>query len=127
MRFLALQPAIKGVGSTSSTVCDWGLGYVNIDIYHSQCRPGALTSTLAPTITKASNTVQPTTASTTSSAPQSSVCSGRRTKFKYFGVNESGADFGDGKIPGVLGTDYARLSPSSIDVSTRDSTELGHH
>jgi len=37
------------------------------------------------------------------------------TKFKYFGVNQSGAEFGENKIPGVLGTDYTWPSPSSID------------
>jgi endoglucanase len=30
----------------------------------------------------------------------------RLSKFQWFGVNESGAEFGSGDIPGVLGTDY---------------------
>jgi endoglucanase len=43
------------------------------------------------------------------------VCTGSRTKFKFLGVNESGAEFGNTAWPGVLGTDYTWPSPSSID------------
>lgn len=35
--------------------------------------------------------------------------------FDSFGASEAGAEFGDGSIPGVLGTDYTWPSPSSID------------
>jgi endoglucanase len=52
-------------------------------------------------------------ATTTSSA----VTCNNRTKFKYFGVNESGAEFGSA-IPGTLGKDYTWPSPSSIDYFT---------
>ena len=30
----------------------------------------------------------------------------RASKFQFFGVNESGAEFGSGSLPGTLGTDY---------------------
>lgn len=30
----------------------------------------------------------------------------RVSKFQFFGVNESGAEFGNGNLPGALGTDY---------------------
>ncbi|PAV16406.1 endoglucanase [Pyrrhoderma noxium] len=53
----------------------------------------------------------PTATSTTAAAVE---CLGA-TKFDYFGVNESGAEFGNNKIPGTLGTDYTWPSPSSID------------
>lgn len=43
------------------------------------------------------------------------TCSGDLAKFEYFGVNESGAEFGSDNIPGVLGTDYIFPSESSID------------
>ena len=56
----------------------------------------------------------PTATSTTAAAVE---CLGA-TKFDYFGVNESGAEFGNNKIPGTLGTDYTWPSPSSIDVSS---------
>ncbi|KZV84842.1 glycoside hydrolase [Exidia glandulosa HHB12029] len=38
-----------------------------------------------------------------------------RTKFELFGVNESGAEFGSGKVPGVLGTDYTWPTTASVD------------
>ncbi|KAG8888776.1 hypothetical protein FRB98_006788 [Tulasnella sp. 332] len=41
-----------------------------------------------------------------------------KEKFKYFGVNESGAEFGNTAWPGVLGTDYIWPAPSSIDYFT---------
>ncbi|KAG8876776.1 hypothetical protein FRB97_003927 [Tulasnella sp. 331] len=39
-------------------------------------------------------------------------------KFKFFGVSESGAEFGSTAWPGVLGTDYIWPAPSSIDYFT---------
>ncbi|KAF5327667.1 hypothetical protein D9619_004868 [Psilocybe cf. subviscida] len=79
------------------------------------CLPGS--NTTNPTTTTTSTTR--TTASPTSSAPgtSNSLCpgAGGLTKFRFFGVNEAGAEFGDNKIPGILGTDYTWPSPSSID------------
>ncbi|KAJ3555099.1 hypothetical protein NM688_g2764 [Phlebia brevispora] len=94
-----------GIGFTGSTVCDAGTTCIELNAYYSQCQPSTATS--------APNTIQSST--TTSTAPSSSVCSGTRTKFEFFGVNESGAEFGNTNIPGVLGTDYTWPSPSSID------------
>ncbi|KAF9532515.1 glycoside hydrolase [Crepidotus variabilis] len=55
----------------------------------------------------------------TISAPDATLCNGSAlTKFKFFGVNESGAEFGDTAIPGTLGKDYTWPSPSSIDYFT---------
>jgi endoglucanase len=39
----------------------------------------------------------------------------RTSKFQWFGVNESGAEFGSGSIPGQLGKDYTWPVDSSID------------
>ena len=36
--------------------------------------------------------------------------------FKFFGVNESGAEFGQNNIPGTLNTDYTFPSNSSLSV-----------
>lgn len=38
----------------------------------------------------------------------------RASNFVWIGANESGAEFGQGKIPGVLGTDYTFPSTSAI-------------
>ncbi|TFK40409.1 endoglucanase [Crucibulum laeve] len=92
-----------GIGYTGSTTCDNSV-CVKSDDYYSQCRPGTATTTVGGG-----------TGTSTSTAPSSTVCSGSTTKFKFFGVNESGAEFGNTKWPGVLGTDYTWPSPSSID------------
>ncbi|TFY71160.1 hypothetical protein EVG20_g1857 [Dentipellis fragilis] len=94
-----------GIGYSGSTTCDSGTTCVHLNDYYFQCQPG----TSAPTTSQS-----PTTTSSASS-PSNSVCSGSRTKFTYFGVNESGAEFGNNVIPGVLGTDYTWPSPSSVD------------
>ncbi|KAH9847857.1 endoglucanase [Lenzites betulinus] len=86
-----------GIGFSGDTTCAAGSACVAQNPYYSQCLPGAA----APT--------------TTGSAPSASVCAGARTKFKLFGVNESGAEFGNNVIPGQLGKDYTWPSPTSID------------
>lgn len=40
----------------------------------------------------------------------------RKSKFLFTGVNESGAEFGQGNIPGTLGKDYTWPVHSTIDV-----------
>ncbi|KAF8149888.1 endoglucanase [Crassisporium funariophilum] len=92
-----------GLTYSGSTVCDAGSTCVVSSPYYSQCLPSSGTTPGGGSPT------------TTGTAPSSSVCSGTRTKFQYFGVNESGAEFGNTKWPGVLGTDYTWPSPSSID------------
>ncbi|KIM39800.1 glycoside hydrolase family 5 protein [Hebeloma cylindrosporum] len=72
------------------------------------------TSSLIPPGTTRTSGSSSTVTSTTS-APGPTVCPGTRTKFKYFGVNQSGAEFGGASWPGVLGTNYIWPSPSSID------------
>ena len=39
----------------------------------------------------------------------------RAGKLQFFGVNESGPEFGDGKFPGVYGVDYTWPTLSTID------------
>ncbi|KAI0763305.1 endoglucanase [Trametes elegans] len=86
-----------GSGFSGDTTCDPGSACVKVNDYYSQCQPGAA----APT--------------STSSAPGPSACAGSRTKFKFFGVNQSGAEFGNNAVPGQLGKDYTWPEPSSID------------
>ncbi|KIP10991.1 glycoside hydrolase family 5 protein [Phlebiopsis gigantea 11061_1 CR5-6] len=100
-----------GIGYSGSTACDAGSYCSVLNSYYSQCLPGAATAT-ASSVPASSTSA---TGTSTAVSPSSSVCSGSRTKFKFFGVNESGAEFGNTKIPGVLGTDYTFPSPSSID------------
>ncbi|KAG8790989.1 hypothetical protein FRC12_010425 [Ceratobasidium sp. 428] len=90
-----------GKGWTGATTCVSGYVCKVSNEYYSQCLPG----TAAPT----------TTTTGTGPTPSSGVCSGTRTKFKYFGVNESSAEFGEGKWPGVLDKDYTWPTTSSVD------------
>lgn len=55
-------------------------------------------------------------APTSSSSSETSVVK-RKSKFLFTGVNESGAEFGQGNLPGTLGTDYTWPVHSTIDVS----------
>ncbi|KXN84735.1 Endoglucanase 3 [Leucoagaricus sp. SymC.cos] len=94
-----------GNGWSGDTTCVSGAVCTKLNDYYSQCLLGSATTTTNP-------------GSPTTSAPSGggTLCSGAsRTKFKYFGVNQSGAEFGDGKIPGALGTDYTWPSPTSVD------------
>ncbi|KAJ7593237.1 endoglucanase [Mycena floridula] len=97
-----------GIGWSGATNCDSGSTCIVVNPYYSQCQPGSATATTS---------VPSTTVTTTAGAPGPSGCttSGTRTKFKFFGVNESGAEFGNNVIPGTLGTDYTFPAPSSID------------
>lgn len=54
-------------------------------------------------------------APTTTSSNAASVQK-RKSKFLFTGVNESGAEFGQGNLPGTLGTDYTWPVHSTIDV-----------
>ncbi|KAJ6494882.1 endoglucanase [Mycena vitilis] len=92
-----------GQGWTGSTVCDAGTSCVVSNQFYSQCLPG--TGTVSTT----------STATTTSTAPPSSTGCANRTKFKYFGVNQSGAEFGSATWPGTWGKDFTFPAPSSID------------
>ncbi|KAF5327666.1 hypothetical protein D9619_004867 [Psilocybe cf. subviscida] len=109
---VAVYGQCGGQNYNGSTTCDSGSVCTYSNPFYSQCLPGTASTTATSTTTKSGTTSTPT-----STAPSSgnSLCSGSLTKFKFFGVNESGAEFGDGKIPGVLGTDYTWPSPSSID------------
>ena len=71
-----------------------------------------------PSIATPEASTGPTSTTTSSTPVSAAVTCDNRTKFKFFGVNQSGAEFGNQNIPGVLGTDYTWPSPSSIDVRT---------
>ncbi|KAJ6513190.1 endoglucanase [Mycena sanguinolenta] len=92
-----------GQGWTGGTSCAAGSTCVVSNPYYSQCLPGTATTTTS------------SIATTTSTAPPTSSSCANRTKFKFFGVNESGAEFGNTVIPGTWGTDFTFPAPSSID------------
>ncbi|KAF8239797.1 endoglucanase [Tricholoma matsutake] len=98
-----------GQGYSGQTTCASGSSCVASTQYYSQCLPDSGSTTVSPSTMLAPSTT------TTSAVPTSSTCSATRTKFKYFGVNESGAEFAPNALPGTAGTDYAFPAPSSID------------
>lgn len=53
----------------------------------------------------------PDAAATTTTKPNK-----RKSKFLFTGVNESGAEFGSGALPGQLNKDYTWPAKSTIDV-----------
>ncbi|KAF9877885.1 endoglucanase 3 [Colletotrichum karsti] len=78
-------------------------------------------STSAPpqvTTSKAAATsAAPATSAKSASAPAASASTspGKSGKFKWLGSNESGAEFGEGNLPGVLGKDYTFPDTAKID------------
>ncbi|KAJ7678022.1 endoglucanase [Mycena polygramma] len=92
---VAVRGQCGGQDWTGSTVCDHsGSSCVVSSQYYSQCLPA--TATVSTT----------STATTTSTAPLSSTSCANWTKFTYFGVNESGAEFGSANWPGAWGIDF---------------------
>ncbi|KAJ7126929.1 endoglucanase [Mycena epipterygia] len=112
---IAISPAASvavfgqcgGESYTGSTVCDAGSTCVFSNPFYSQCLPATTTATTTIATTA--------TATATSTAPASSGSCANRTKFKYFGVNQSGAEFGSATWPGTWGKDFIFPAPSSID------------
>ncbi|KAH8152685.1 uncharacterized protein LAJ45_03526 [Morchella importuna] len=94
-----------GLTWTGSTTCVSGYTCSKINDYYYQCVTGTATTAAATT----------TTSAATSTGTGSASCSGTLTKFKYYGVNEAGAEFGNQNVPGVLGTDYTWPTTDSID------------
>ncbi|KAG6817671.1 hypothetical protein H0H87_005429 [Tephrocybe sp. NHM501043] len=111
----AIYGQCGGINFTGDTTCESGTVCTYLNDYYSQCLTGTASSTTATTTTTKSTTTTTTTSAPASTSTNAAGCSGSLTKFKYFGVNESGAEFGQTKIPGVLGTDYIWPATSSID------------
>ncbi|KFZ16635.1 hypothetical protein V501_02122 [Pseudogymnoascus sp. VKM F-4519 (FW-2642)] len=84
-----------GQGWTGGKTCVSGYQCVYSNDWYSQCLPGTGST---PTTTAAQTTTAP--AQTTTAANPSA------TGWKWLGVDESGAEFGQGSLPGVYGKDF---------------------
>ncbi|KAJ7224342.1 endoglucanase [Mycena pura] len=113
---VAVSPAVATVAEfgqcggqeyTGDTVCITGTVCTVLNPFFFQCLLPSSTGTVAPTTT---TTVGTPTGSTTSTAPGATTCA-NRTKFKFFGVNQSGAEFGNNVIPGTWGKDFTFPAP----------------
>ncbi|KAJ4387789.1 Endoglucanase gh5-1 [Gnomoniopsis smithogilvyi] len=100
-----------GTGWTGATTCVSGYVCTYSSEYYSQCLPGTASSTAASTTLATSTTSGTATTATTTTAAASSTSTG---KFKWFGVDESGAEFGTGTYPGTWGIDFIFPDNSSL-------------
>jgi endoglucanase len=103
-----------------ATTCIAGYHCVYQNDWYSQCLPGAASSSsaAATTLRTSTTTAKPPATSTSSSAPATSTSpSGGKGKFKWFGINQSCAEFVQGTYPGVWGKDFTFPSTTSIQVN----------
>ena len=75
--------------------------------WYSQCVPGAAATTMKTSTTTAATTASP--GPTTSPNPG-------KGKFKWFGINQSVAEFGKGSYPGVWGEHFRFPENSAMQV-----------
>ncbi|KAK4224774.1 glycoside hydrolase [Podospora fimiseda] len=96
-----------GQGWSGATTCVAGYTCTFVNNWYSQCLPGGAASTFTTTSTAV---IRPTTTlvtlstSRTSSAAVPTQTAGG--KFKWFGVNEAGGEFGQDTYPGVWGKHF---------------------
>ncbi|KAG0649236.1 hypothetical protein D0Z07_4285 [Hyphodiscus hymeniophilus] len=108
-----------GTGWTGAKTCISGYTCTFSNPYYSQCLPGApgTTTSKVATSTKATSTLSTLKTSTSTKA---STTSGGSTSsptglgWKWLGVDESGAEFGNTAIPGVWGKDFTFPADASL-------------
>jgi endoglucanase len=88
--------------------CVSGYTCVRLNEWYSQCQPGAAAMTLTTTTR---TTTSATTTSRNSATESSTSVPG---KFKWFGINQSGAEFGEKVYPGTWGTEFIFPSKNAI-------------
>ncbi|KAK0657039.1 putative cellulase precursor [Cercophora newfieldiana] len=94
--------------------CVSGYTCVYENDWYSQCRPGAAPTTLT-TSTTSRATITSTTATTTSTTSSATAsATAVPGKFKWFGVNQSGAEFGEKIYPGTWGKEFIFPSKNAI-------------
>lgn len=100
---------------SGSTTCVSGYKCTFNNEWYSQCVPG--TDSPATTLKTSTTTATPTsTTSKTSTAPGTTSTS-TPGKFKWFGINQSVAEFGQGNYPGTWGKHFTFPSTSAIQVN----------
>ncbi|CAG7849025.1 Endo-beta-1,4-glucanase B Short=Endoglucanase B; AltName: Full=Carboxymethylcellulase B; AltName: Full=Cellulase B; Flags: Precursor [Serendipita indica DSM 11827] len=109
---LKLAPPYSPTSTSTSTSTSTRTTSTTLSSSTSTLSSSSSTSTSQSTSTSISTTTTSSTSSSTS-ATSTYVCPGAK-KFKYFGVNESSAEFGSA-VPGTLNKDYTWPSPSSVD------------
>ncbi|CAN8105205.1 unnamed protein product [Discula destructiva] len=100
-----------GSGYTGATTCVSGYVCTYSSQWYSQCIPGTASSVSTTLVT--STTAKTTTTKVTSTGTATPTGTG---KFKWFGVDESGAEFGSASYPGTWGKDF--IFPDNTSLST---------
>lgn len=113
-----------GQGWSGATTCVAGYTCTFSNPWYSQCLPGsappppASTSSARPaTTSSAATTLQTTTRTTTSSGSTPTTAPGA---FEWYGVNESGGEFGEGTLPGQWGKHFIFPDPTAVSTLRRD-------
>lgn len=100
-----------GNGWSGATTCVSGYTCSYVNDWYSQCLPGSAAP--APTTTARTTTL---VTSTKTAPPTTTTTAAAAGKFKWFGVNEAGAEFGDGIFPGRWGTEFTFPDVNTISV-----------
>ncbi|KAG4430625.1 Endoglucanase gh5-1 [Cadophora sp. M221] len=109
---LAAYAQCGGPNWTGTTTCVAGFYCLFQNQWYSQCVPGTATTTTTKPATTTLVTSTTKASTTSTAAPPTSTGSG---KFKWFGINESGAEFGQGNYPGVWGTHFIFPANAALD------------
>lgn len=118
----AQQPAwaqCGGIGWTGGTTCVSGYTCKYSNDYYSQCVPGTASPTQAPTTTR-----PPTSTTTKGSTGTPTGTPVPGTVPWWFGVNLSGAEFGEKNFSGVYGREFIWYDKKAIDVRVRSVVDL---
>jgi endoglucanase len=116
----ALQSSSVASSAASSSVAYSSAATSAAGGYSAPSSSAAASSVATSAVSSSSaaytSVVASSTSGTTSGTTSSSAASATGTGFQWFGVNESGAEFGATNIPGTLGTDYTWPNTSAIDI-----------
>jgi len=104
---------LAAVGLPASVLAAPAIGGVD-DGYHKRALNSSSTSTSMPLSTIATSSKISVPNETSTAALPTSASASR--VFQWFGVNESGAEFGNTAIPGELGKDYTWPNTSAIEI-----------
>ena len=106
-----------GQGWSGATTCVSGYACVATNQWYSQCVPGTAASSTPAASTKATSTkaTSSTKYATSTKTSSPTPTNGGGPLPWWFGINLSGAEFGEGKYPGIYNKDYTWYDKSAID------------
>lgn len=106
-----------GTGWTGATTCVSGYVCTYENDWYSQCIPGTASTTAATTTSSTATSTSTATKTTTTSAAATTTAASSSGQFKWFGVDESCAEFGSDVYPGTWGVNFIFPDNSSMQVS----------